>query len=527
MKEKRLLYAIGWVKDEYIEEMGQPGSGQKIYRIPQRRIWLIAAIIALALLLVGCTVVYVLRLQNLKIDEEVITWEDSYGPSGEYIPGTEWVNSYLSRQGYEGSPEYQALREWREFQEQYDPDMTLMKANNFNQSGVPEQYNIIYGCYTFEMMDKLNEILDKYQLKPLSTWIFTDDWETPLFYQALQIQCLTKSGSGAEELGARFSVEGSFFAEFWQRLEGEEEERIVTYTYAKNGYLYPDAATVNDIEQWEQWDYTTTDGIQVLLATYQNRLAIFCERSDAVISISTKNRQQTVPFDSNAEPMTRQKAEQIADSFRYDIQPQTFDPAQVEAMRADYPEPEERHHILEGFAIDSEGDRWIPPEEIGDTFEHYIDYLLANPKKRGGERTHLMDYALTDLNQDGQQELLLRYRDTEQYSQIVQMSEAPDEGFFIRFINGNVYEGPVFERISIPREEDPFYYFELKDVAWNDITCLRYDPEQETWSQSDSKGYPGENQWAAISESEAERIRDAYIPISLEWKPLTEFSMNG
>ena len=36
MKEKRLLYAIGWVKDEYIEEMGQPGSRKKMHRIPQR-----------------------------------------------------------------------------------------------------------------------------------------------------------------------------------------------------------------------------------------------------------------------------------------------------------------------------------------------------------------------------------------------------------------------------------------------------------------------------------------------------------
>ena len=114
--------------------------------------------------------VYVLHLQDMKIGEEVITQEAWTGPSGEYMPSTEWVNTQLSLQGYNGSPEQQALREWLDFKEQYDPDGTLMKENNMNESGVPEQYYITYDCYTFEMMDKLNEILDKYHLNALGTW---------------------------------------------------------------------------------------------------------------------------------------------------------------------------------------------------------------------------------------------------------------------------------------------------------------------------------------------------------------------
>ena len=183
MKAMDLLVGFGSVKDSYVisaEEFRQGKQKAQVKCLSTRKMWLIAAVIALMLLLVGCAVVYVLHLQDMKIGEEVITQEAWTGPSGEYMPSTEWVNTQLSLQGYNGSPEQQALREWLDFKEQYDPDGTLMKENNMNESGVPEQYYITYDCYTFEMMDKLNEILDKYHLNALGTWIYFDRWETPL-----------------------------------------------------------------------------------------------------------------------------------------------------------------------------------------------------------------------------------------------------------------------------------------------------------------------------------------------------------
>ena len=163
MKAMDLLVGFGSVKDSYVisaEEFRQGKQKAQVKCLSTRKMWLIAAVIALMLLLVGCAVVYVLHLQDMKIGEEVITQEAWTGPSGEYMPSTEWVNTQMTLQGYNGSPEQQALREWLDFKEQYDPDGTLMKENNMNESGVPEQYYITYDCYTFEMMDKLNEILD-------------------------------------------------------------------------------------------------------------------------------------------------------------------------------------------------------------------------------------------------------------------------------------------------------------------------------------------------------------------------------
>lgn len=497
---------------------------------PMRRAVLIAAAVALTLLLVGCAVVYVLHLQDMKIGEEVITQEAWTGPSGEYVPSTEWVNTQLSLQGYNGSPEQQALREWLDFKEQYDPDGTLMKENNMNESGVPEQYYITYDCYTFEMMDKLNEILDKYHLNALGTWIYFDRWETPLFYDALQLDSLCRTDADVQRMAGYFSPEGSFHAVFGQTLAGDQEERLITYTYAKNQYFYPYYSAIRNIELWEQWHYTTADGTDVLLATYENALVIICDCGDGFIHISTENEMLNPPYDNTAEPMTRQNAEKIANSFNYSISPQPCDPEEVEAMRANYPEPERQSHFMIGFRIPPEADFWLPPEEVADSFAHYISYVLENRNAAGNRDVDQLEYCITDLNSDGRPEVLLRYRDTGKYREILQMVKDPDSGqpvVSIRFINGYLYEGPVFESVIDDTKVDGFLYYEYRDFDWNSIACLRYNPKTKEWTKSSTKGDTHDAVWETISESEANVMQSAYTPLCLEMKPLSQFPMDG
>ncbi len=340
MKAMDLLVGLNTVRDAYVQDAQKFRQGKsQPKRLPVRKLWLAAALIALSLLLVGCAVVYVLRMQDMKIGEKNMTQEEWIGPSGEYAPSTQWTITELSLQGYNGSPEQLALREWLDFKMRYDSDGTLMKENNRNDSGVPAQYYITYDCYTFEMVDKLNEILEKYQLNALGAWIHFRRWEEQLLYKALQIDNLCQPGIQVEKMEGYFSPEGSFHTEFWQSLEGEQEQRVVAYTYARDGYFYPYYSVIGDIDAWEQWHYATLAGTDVLLATCENALVIICDRGDGIIHITTENKMANAPYDNTAEPMTREKAEMIADSFNYSIFPQPCDPANVEAMRTEYPEP--------------------------------------------------------------------------------------------------------------------------------------------------------------------------------------------
>ena len=76
MKAMDLLVGFGSVKDSYVisaEEFRQGKQKAQIKRLSTRKIWLIAAVIALTLLLVGCAVVYVLSLHDMKIGEYSVT----------------------------------------------------------------------------------------------------------------------------------------------------------------------------------------------------------------------------------------------------------------------------------------------------------------------------------------------------------------------------------------------------------------------------------------------------------------------
>ena len=133
MKAMDLQVGFGSVKDSYViaaEEFRQGKQKAQIKQLSMRKAWLIAAVIALMLLLVGCAVVYVLRLQDMRVCEKTITQEAWYGPVGEYVPPTEWVSTQLSLQGYNSSPEQLALREWLDFQAQYDTDYATL-INHF------------------------------------------------------------------------------------------------------------------------------------------------------------------------------------------------------------------------------------------------------------------------------------------------------------------------------------------------------------------------------------------------------------
>lgn len=133
MNANEILDMIGDAKGTYIWEAQRKRTGAAPRRRGStKRIWLLAAIITVALLLVGCAVVYVLSLQDMKLGEEV--WED-------YHTGETQPHSALSLQGFAGSPSYQAAKEWYEWKQRYDPNSELLtpSAEAYAET-LPEAY---------------------------------------------------------------------------------------------------------------------------------------------------------------------------------------------------------------------------------------------------------------------------------------------------------------------------------------------------------------------------------------------------
>lgn len=134
MTGKDLLTAMSGIDGRYIEEAA-PAAAPK--RRSLRRPLLVAAAIAAALLLVGCGIVYALRLQDMSIGKG--TYTQRFDDKGKAIDPVEKSMDIITPYGRSGDAIQQALKEWYEFQESYDPDGALL-TDEPDIPGIPNQY---------------------------------------------------------------------------------------------------------------------------------------------------------------------------------------------------------------------------------------------------------------------------------------------------------------------------------------------------------------------------------------------------
>lgn len=145
MKAIDLFEIIGETPERYVLDTQNVKAAQKH---SPKRIWLIAAVVALILCLAGCAVAYVLSLDNMVLGTAYI--EDLR--TGETEPRLQ-----LSLQGYVGSPSYRAAKEWYDFQQTYDQDGAIRFSDEAYSVEFSDEYQN-YDLYSVEMKNKLDEI---------------------------------------------------------------------------------------------------------------------------------------------------------------------------------------------------------------------------------------------------------------------------------------------------------------------------------------------------------------------------------
>ena len=519
MKSIDLLDSLGSVQDSYILQADAFRRGET-KPLPKRlsfhRAALIAAVIALMALLVGCAVAYVLRLQDMKVGEYTYH-EDTYTtPEGETVPEQEWTTTLLSLQGYNNSPNQLALQEWLAYQESYDPDGTLLDENNLNESGLPLDYYTTYDCYTWEMKDALDALLEKYDLKKLGEWVPLQRWENQVLFDALQLESLLRPDAQAEVeyLSGYFYPEGTFDFTAYITLTGEDarwtEPMLTSIRYSLTDYFDPVPLSVREIERYEQWHYTLPDGRDILLAMHPeiaDSAVMICDQSDAFITVILNTF-------SDTDPLTKKAVEQFADVLDFSMQPKTADMEQVEALLAQCEEPETLHSYYQGFQISPDG-TWYPPEGYSDSFDSYISYVRANAEPEN------QFYTLMDLNGDGADELLLGNADG-QLNEVAYMKEDEVALNFAAYIcEENVLEGYSETMAYFPSDdEEPIrnctahIYSTLSDI----ILSLYYLPESDQWILIDENSVH-----KTITATEARNYIASYPRIELDMKPLSEY----
>lgn len=498
MTGKDLLTAMSGIDGRYIEEAA-PAAVPKTRSL--RRPLLVAAAIAAALLLVGCGIVYALRLQDMSIGKASYT--QRFDDKGKAIDPVEKSMDIITPYGRSGDAIQQALKEWYEFQESYDPDGALL-TDEPDIPDIPNQYEYTYSCYTQEMVDKVNEIAAKYDLKLLKEWIPFQRYQSDIFLEETGIRSLLRQDSGAQITGMAGMLYPPYNFSMEFNLVTENAGTLMTsYGYARKDYFPRAFPGGMDIDAYEQWDHTTPGGTKLLLAlNSKGQGEIIAEQENAMIMISIDGNRATshTNYPDASEVMTKAELESIADQFDYSIQPKEVDRAVVEEKLAAAEEAYQAEHA------------YVP-----ETYTDFSDYL----KKRVYIPDESRQYAFSDLTGDGVDELLLG-RDGAFFYWL-----SMENGEVVENVYGDTYlcKGNILEQYVAPD-------------MYGDI-------ERHTYSKPENGGYGDKivavervgNQWyrsydiyerdkTEISQDEAAAIMAKYPRIQLDWKPLMDYPLD-
>lgn len=286
----------------------------------------IAALIGLMVVLMGCAVI-VLGLQDLKLGE-FTTHGQVLDSEGNILIDKYVSQDVISIHGFSDSPNYQAQLEWFEFEKNYDPDFEILKdSNEFKR---PQQYDG-YNAYSQEMIDKIDEICEKYDLTLLGPCAYFQRWERRVFFEALDIQNLLIPNAEANvtEMSGYFYEAGNFKVEFDMKMLDQEHDwpypMANTIYYSRKDNFATLFLNVGNMEIWDQWSYTTSSGEKVLIASYDYGAVVFCDKEDSFIYVQIDNNhetdynQKTGCYDTNI-VMTKEQLEQVIDQIDFSVE---------------------------------------------------------------------------------------------------------------------------------------------------------------------------------------------------------------
>lgn len=521
MNGQNLLIGLSYIDRRFIEESendtvtgkggayAEPKQSGKLFRRPL----LIAAIIALTLVLVGCAVVYVLNLQDMIVREHTY-FTSEYNEDGEKISTEEKSSFLISLQNVH----QEALAEWLEFKESYDQDNSLIVANDNNESGVPESYFYVYDCYTWDMVDQLEEIVAKYDLQLLSKDVGLQYYEHSVLFDALKIDSLIEKDApvNVEYLSSYFYPEGTFHMDLQITPTDDPiyEELFIGMHYSRKEYFDPVVGTLGaDLDSYEQWNYTRRDGTELLLVMNADSARIYADLPDAFVSVQMSTASQDVA-------MTKELLENIAEYFDFSIQPQPADMEEVD-------------QLLEKARTCHEADKAAKKEALyNNGYNAYVEQLLEKAEKSPLlYNVDYMTYALHDVNGDGTEELIVCG-----YGALYDIISSRDGDSFLYFNADNLPASPVIYicENNVMEIYDSMtgshYYFKAEAEGASFIVGLYINNniENSQWGRFSDIPTGDESKWnlEGITEEEVNNIIASHPRVELDWKPISEFPIN-
>lgn len=479
---------------------------------------LIAAVMILAVALMGCAVV-LMRLSDLQIAEETYTENAHYERDGTKVPAQEKSRTVTSLQGIVGSKNQLAAQEWYEFEQSYDPNYEKIEDDYL----APEEYSA-YSVYNEEMLQKVMEICEKHDLLPAGRQVLIQHYQSDVFLDLVGVESLIKAGKAdtVDYYGGTLYACGNFdiSVELEMSADALQWKYPVGLSIRYNDKSYFDAVTVHLDSDAKQWNYTLSDGTELLIVKVDNCAWVFSDREDAFLSV----RIDTLYYGAASEPevMSDRDVELVTECIDFTLKPQKPDftgvEAKLEAAETAYREEQERIRAtmpqVDHFSHDSFTDLLAYIPEHTEEFSRIL-------RREYEDFPENIQYVLKDVTGDGEEELLLG-RD----GNIITVWRMLNEKTSFWLCSDDVYlcEGDVFEQAIFWDGQPQHDYFRLGAEEEAENLCwVGYIADRESWVYATySNGHEEKN----ISEEEAMEIIASYVRLDLDWKPVSEFPMN-
>ena len=373
MNGQEIFLGLSYISRKYIEEAETEtvsGGAGKAHRI--RRPFLLAAVIALALLLVGCAAVYVLKMEHVKISSGTDQRDYSL-VDGVYVKDPHTVDTTtLSMAGLKGSNAYKACADFYA----YETELRASASASGDWTGYDDAINA-----------KAQELAEQYGLKPEGQ---------PLTFRTTRNLCdalgverfVRNSQDVSIDVDQGFCRDSGNFFVLLRFAFPEDQGYEVTYT---SGALYwnrqdtfsRDYVTLEDRGDWVERNYTTSAGNTVLILTSpsQERGYIICDRGDALMTVWLDVNPELLSEDAGVVSaeylhMTDKQLDIVADALDFAIQPNVPTQADVDAQAAPPQEATQNGYTLKLKSVETDG--YVARVVVGVTAPEDVDIESLN-----------------------------------------------------------------------------------------------------------------------------------------------------
>jgi len=373
MNGQEIFLGLSYISRKYIEEAETEtvsGGAGKAHRI--RRPFLLAAVIALLLLLVGCAAVYVLKMEHVKISSGTDQRDYSL-VDGVYVKDPHTVDTTtLSMAGLKGSNAYKACADFYA----YETELRASASASGDWTGYDDAINA-----------KAQELAEQYGLKPEGQ---------PLTFRTTRNLCdalgverfVRNSQDVSIDVDQGFCRDSGNFFVLLRFAFPEDQGYEVTYT---SGALYwnrqdtfsREYFTLEDRGDWVERNYTTSAGNTVLILTSpsQERGYIICDRGDALMTVWLDVNPELLSEDAGVVSaeylhMTDKQLDIVADALDFAIQPNVPTQADVDAQAAPPQEATQNGYTLKLKSVETDG--YVARVVVGVTAPEDVDIESLN-----------------------------------------------------------------------------------------------------------------------------------------------------